>query len=55
MGERDGPMKNKIRDVCSTAEKSDIRDVCSTAGKNNIRDVCSTADWTNEKRHQRCM
>ena len=43
MGERDGPMKNEIRDVCSTA------------GKNNIRDVCSTADWTNEKRHQRCM
>ena len=31
MGERDGPMKNEIRDVCSTAEKSDIRDVCSTA------------------------
>ena len=45
MGERDGPMKNDIRDVCSTAEKSDIRDVCSTAGKNDIRDVCSTADW----------
>ena len=40
MGERDGPMKNDIRDVCSTAEKSDIRDVCSTAGK---------------KQHQRCM
>ena len=55
MGERDGPMNNDIRDVCSTAEKSDIRDVCSTAGKNNIRDVCSTADWTNEKRHQICM
>ena len=50
-----------VRDVCSTAEKSDIRDVCSTAGKkttsemyvalligsmkNDIRDVCSTADW----------
>ena len=31
MGEMDGPMKNDIRDVCSTAEKSDIRDVCSTA------------------------
>ena len=70
MGERDGPMKNDIRDACSTAEKSDIRDVCSTAGKttsemyvapligpmkNDIRDVCSTADWINEKRHQRCM
>ena len=64
MGERDGPMKNDIRDVCSTTEKSDIRDVCSTAGKttsemyvapligpmkNDIRDVCSTTDWTNEK------
>ena len=45
MGKRDGPMKNDIRDACSTAEKSDIRDVCSTAGKNDIRDVCSTADW----------
>ena len=55
MGERDGPMKNDIRDVCSTAEKSDIRDVCSTVGKNDIRDVCSTADWTNDKRHERCM
>ena len=57
MGKRDGPMKNDIRDACSTAEKSDIRDVCSTAGKNDIRDVCncSTADWIIEKRHQRCM
>ena len=55
MGKRAGPMKNDIRDACSTSEKSDIRDVCSTAGKNNIRDVCSTADWINEKRHQRCM
>ena len=50
MGKRDGPMKNDIRDACSTAEKSDIRDVCSTAGKNDIRD----ADWINEKRYQRC-
>ena len=70
MGKRDGPMKNDIRDACSTAEKATsemyVAPLEKTTSemyvapligpmKNDIRDVCSTADWINEKRHQRCM
>ena len=48
MGERDGPMKNDIRDVCSTAGKTTSEMYVALligSMKNDIRDVCSTADW----------
>ncbi len=54
MGERDGPMKNDIKDVVPL-KKATSEMYVAPLEKNDIRDVCSTADWINEKRHHRCM
>ena len=69
MGERDGPMKNDIRDVAPLKKATSemyVAPLKKTTSemyvapligpmKNDIRDVCSTADWINEKQYQRCM